>query len=64
MKRWHSITLLSVIEKVVKTLTAYRLTAAAKTVKVLSETQMRNYINHSTEHIQILSLLRFNQSEN
>ena len=32
-------------------ITAHRLTAAAKTAKVFSKTQMRNYINYSTEHV-------------
>ena len=51
IKRWWQIALLSFIDKIVKIITAHRLTAAAETAKVLSETQMRNCINHSTEHV-------------
>ena len=51
IKRWCLITLLLIIDKIVEIITTHRLTAAVKTAEVLSETQMRNYINHSTEHV-------------
>ena len=38
IKRWWQIALLSFIDKIVKIITAHRLTAAAETAKVLSET--------------------------
>ena len=44
-------TLLSVIDKIVEIIITHKLITAAETVKVLSETQMRNYINHSTKHV-------------
>ena len=47
-KRWCLITLLSVISKIIKIITAHRLITVAKTVRALSETQIRNHINHST----------------
>ena len=50
-KRWCLITLLSVINKIIKIITAYRLITTAKITKVLSETQIRYYINHSTKHV-------------
>ena len=50
-KRWCLITLLSVIDKVVETITAHRLITAAEIAEVLSETQMRNCMNSSTEHV-------------
>ena len=50
-KRWQLITLLLVVNKVIKTITAHRLTTAVKTAEVFSETQIRNYINHSTKHV-------------
>ena len=51
IKRWRLITLLSVIDKIIKIITAHKLTAAAEIAKVFSETQMRNCINYSTKHI-------------
>ena len=51
IKRWCLIALLSVINKIIKIITTYKLTAAAKIVSVLSETQIKNCINYSTEHI-------------
>ena len=44
-------TLLSVIDKIVKMITAHRLTTAAKIAEVLSETQMRICTDSSTEHV-------------
>ena len=51
IKRWCLITLLLVIDKVVEIITACRLITAVKTAEVLYETQIRNYMNHSTEHV-------------
>ena len=50
-KRWHLITLFSVINKIIEIITAHRLITAAEIAKVLSETQMRNHTNHSTKHV-------------
>ena len=51
IKRWCLITLLLVINKIVKIITAHRLITVVKTAEVLSETQMRNYTNCSTKHV-------------
>ena len=53
-KRWYLIALLLVIDKVVETITAHRLTTAAETAEVLSETQIRNCMNYSTKHVMNL----------
>ena len=51
IKRWCLITLFLAINKVVDIIIAYRLITVTKTVRVLSKTQIRNYLNHSTEHV-------------
>ena len=51
IKRQCLITLLLVINKIIKIIIAHRLTAAAEIVRVLSETQIRNHIYYSTKHI-------------
>jgi len=50
-KGWRPIALLPVIGKVVETITARRLAAAAEAAGVLPETQMGNRTNRSTEHV-------------
>ena len=50
-KRWCSIALLSVLDKVVEIITTHSLITVTETAEVLSETQMRNHMNHSTEHV-------------
>ena len=51
IKRYHLITLLLVIDKIVETITAHRLIATTETAEDLSKTQIRNYINLSTKHV-------------
>ena len=43
--------LLSVSDKIIKIIITYKLITAAETARVLSETQIRNYINCSTKHV-------------
>jgi exonuclease III len=50
-KGWRPIALLPVIGKVVETITARRLAAAAEAAGVLPDTQMGNRTNRSTEHV-------------
>ena len=51
MKRWCSTALLLIFDKIVKIIIAHKLTVAAETAKVLSETQIRNCINCSTKYV-------------